>query len=159
MPERLEGQWIVRNDARIALVVSRFNSFLTEHLLAGATDAYQRMGGDPESLTILHVPGSFELPVTALKLAESGRYAAIICLGVVIRGETAHYDHVCEQTARGIREVGTNTGVPCIFGVVTTDTVEQALNRCGVKLGNQGEKSMLAAVEMADLLRKINDNR
>ena len=159
MPERLEGQWIVRNDARIALVVSRFNSFLTEHLLAGATDAYQRMGGDPESLMILHVPGSFELPVTALKLAESGRYAAIICLGVVIRGETAHYDHVCEQTAKGIREVGTNTGVPCIFGVVTTDTVEQALNRCGVKLGNQGEKSMLAAVEMADLLRKINDNR
>ena len=159
MPQRLEGQWIVRPEATIAVVVSRFNSFLTEHMLAAATDAFQRMGGDVEKLTIVHVPGSFELPVTALKLAETGRYHAIVCLGVVIRGETTHYDHVCEQTAKGIREVATQTGVPCIFGLVTTDTVEQALNRCGVKMGNQGEKAMLAAIEMANLLHHIENPR
>ena len=111
--------------------------------------------GDSQRLTIAHVPGSLELAVTARKLAETGEYEAVICLGCVIRGETDHYDHVSEQTAKGIREVGTQTGVPCIFGVLTTDTLEQALDRAGAKQGNQGRHAMLAAVEMANLIKKI----
>ncbi len=101
------------------------------------------------------MPGAFELPVTAKKLAESGKYEAVICLGCVIKGETDHYDHVVEQTVKGIREVGTGTGLPIIFGVLTCDTVEQAINRAGAKMGNAGRSSMMAAVEMAHLLRKV----
>jgi len=147
---------------RVAIVVSRFNSYLTDHMLHGALDAYDRMAGPPEGdprrerqLTVVHVPGSFELPVTALTLAKSGDYDAVICLGCVIRGETDHYDHVVEQTAKGIREVGTSTGVPCIFGVITADTVEQALNRAGVKQGNMGANAMMAAVEMAHVTEQL----
>lgn len=153
-PLIIEGQ-LVAGDARVAIVVSRFNDYLTSHMLASAIGVWRQLGGDPASLTVVHVPGSFELPVTAKKLAESGRHHAVICLGCVIRGETDHYDHVVEQTAQGIREVATATGVPCIFGVITADTLEQAINRAGGKMGNQGGKAMLAGVEMANLLRKI----
>ncbi len=156
MVQHLDGH-LLADKARVAIVVARFNSYLTEHMLQGAIDYWERLGGDDDRLTVSHVPGSFELPTAARKLAETGEYDAVICLGVVIRGETAHYDHVCEQTAKGIREVGTNTGVPCIFGVVTTDTIEQALNRCGVKLGNQGEKAMQAAIEMANLMKAVDE--
>ncbi|HEX7011026.1 MAG TPA: 6,7-dimethyl-8-ribityllumazine synthase [Phycisphaeraceae bacterium] len=155
-PARLEGQWLAR-DARVALVVSRFNAFITGHMLTAAVETWKRLGGDPEALTVVHVPGSFELPVTARRLALTGRYEAIVCLGCVIRGETDHYDHVVEQTAKGIREVGTQTGVPCIFGVISCDTLEQAIHRAGAKLGNQGGQAMLAAVEMANLMRKIDE--
>lgn len=150
----LEGE-LLPGDARVAVVVARFNEFITQHLLASAVNTWQRLGGGEGNLTVAWVPGSFELPVTAKKLAESGKYQAVICLGCVIRGETDHYDHVVEQTAKGIREVGTQTGVPCIFGVITCEDLEQAIHRAGAKLGNQGGKSMMAAIEMANLLKKI----
>jgi 6,7-dimethyl-8-ribityllumazine synthase len=136
--------------------VARFNSYLTSHMADAAQNTFTRLGGAPDDLTIVDVPGSFELPVTARKLAETGRHDVVVCLGCVIRGETDHYDHVVEQTAKGIREVGTQTGVPCIFGVITADTLEQALNRAGVKMGNQGEKAMMAGIEMAHVVRKID---
>ena len=140
---------------RIALVVSRFNDYLTRHMELSAVSTFIRLGGNSAHLTVTHVPGSLELPVTAKALAETGRYDAVVCLGCVIRGETSHYDHVCEQTAKGIREVGTATGVPCIFGVITTDSVEQAVNRVGIKLGNQGDKAMLAGGEMANVIKSV----
>ena len=153
-PTTLAGE-LTANDARIAVIVSRFNEFITEHMKRAAIDTWQRLGGQADRLTITYVPGSFELPVTAKKLAETGEYHAVICLGCVIRGETDHYDHVVEQTAKGIREVGTQTGVPCIFGVITCETLEQAINRAGGKGGNQGGKAMMAGVEMANLLKKV----
>jgi len=154
--KELEGE-LVANDAKIAIVVARFNEFITSHMLQGAINTWTRLGGDEQSLTVAHVPGSFELAVTALQFAQSAEYQAVICLGCVIRGETDHYDHVVEQTVKGIREVGTQTGVPCIFGVLTCDTLEQAVNRAGAKMGNQGRSAMMSAVEMANLLKKIND--
>jgi 6,7-dimethyl-8-ribityllumazine synthase len=154
MPQELTGQ-LIPGDHRIAVAVGRFNEFITRHLLDGCTDAWQQLGGAPENLTVAHVPGSFELPVTALKLAESGDYAAVICLGCVIRGETDHYDHVVEQTAKGVKDVGVQTGVPCIFGVLTCDTLEQAIHRAGAKMGNAGRSALMTAVEMADLLEQI----
>lgn len=150
----LEGE-LLAGGAKIAIVVSRFNDYLTEHMLKAAVNTFTRLGGDPEHLTVVHVPGSLELAVTAKKLAESGRFDAVVCLGCVIRGETDHYDHVVEQTAKGIGEVGTQTGVPTIFGVITADTLEQAINRAGAKQGNQGGKAMLAAIEMVNVMKKI----
>jgi 6,7-dimethyl-8-ribityllumazine synthase len=158
MVQNLEGE-LTAGDAKIAVVVSRFNEFFTSHMLAAAVNTFNRLGGAEKNLTIVHVPGSFELPVTALNLARTGQYQAIICLGCVIRGETDHYDHVVEQTAKGIREVGTSTGIPCIFGVITCDTLEQALNRAGAKMGNQGQKAMLAAVEMVNLMKKVEKEK
>ena len=158
MVKHLEGK-LFAIDSRIALVVSRFNEYLTHHMQETAQATYERLGGNPQSLTIAHVPGSLELAVTAKRLAQTNRYDAIVCLGCVIRGETDHYDHVAEQTARGIREVGTQTGVPCIFGVVTADTLEQALNRVGVKSGNQGATAMIAGIEMANLIKKVEAPR
>ena len=152
--EHVTGE-LAPGEHRIAVAVGRFNEFITRHLLDAAAATWAQLGGRPDHLTVAHVPGSFELPVTAKKLAESGRYAAVICLGCVIRGETDHYDHVVEQTAKGIREVGTATGVPCIFGVLTCDTLEQAIHRAGAKHGNAGRSAMLAAVEMANLMRKL----
>ena len=145
-------------DARVAIVVARFNEFITEHLLRGALDAWRRLGGSDDAVTVARVPGSFELPVTAKRLAESAKYHAVVCLGCVIRGETDHYDHVVEQTVRGIREVGTQTGIPCIFGVLTCDTLEQAIHRAGAKMGNAGASAMFAAAEMANLMRTIDED-
>jgi 6,7-dimethyl-8-ribityllumazine synthase len=146
----LPGNW------KIALVVSRFNDLLTEHMAAAAINTFHRLGGRDDNLTIVRVPGSFEFPVTAKKLAETGQYRAVICLGCVIRGETDHYDHVVEQTAQGIREVNTQTGVPCIFGVITADTLEQCVHRAGAKSGNKGAEAALAAIEMTNLLDAID---
>ncbi len=154
MPRDLTGQ-LTPGDHRIAIAVGRFNEFITEHLLAGALHTWQQLGGDLELVTVARVPGSFELPVTALHLAESGDYAAVICLGCVIRGETDHYDHVVEQTAKGIKDVGVKTGVPCIFGVLTCDNLEQAIHRAGAKSGNAGRSAMMAAVEMANLVASL----
>lgn len=154
MVETVEGELVV-GDAKIAIVVARFNEFITQHLLDGAVNTWTRLGGEDRALTVVHVPGSFELPVTARKLAASGKYHAVICLGCVIRGETDHYDHVVEQTVKGIREVGTQTGVPCIFGVLTCDTLEQAIHRAGAKMGNAGRSAMMSAVEMSHLIRKL----
>ena len=147
---------LLADSARVAIVVARFNEFITEHMLRAAIDTWRRLGGDDQRLTVSHVPGSFELPVTAKQLAQTGRYDAIVCLGCVIQGETDHYDHVVNQTAEGIRTVGTDTGVPCLFGVITCQTLEQAINRAGAKAGNQGGKALMAAVEMANLLKKVD---
>ncbi|MEL7087249.1 MAG: 6,7-dimethyl-8-ribityllumazine synthase [Planctomycetota bacterium] len=154
MAQEHTGQ-LTPGDHRIAVAVGRFNEFVTGHLLAGCLDTWKQLGGPPENLTVAHVPGSFELPVTALKLAESGDYAAVICLGCVIRGDTDHYDHVVEQTAKGIKDVGVRTGVPTIFGVLTCDTLEQAVHRAGAKMGHAGRSAMMTAVEMANLMEAL----
>lgn len=153
-PLKIQGE-LRAGEVKIAIVVSRFNDYLTSHMCDAAVETWRQLGGEAEQLTVADVPGSLELAVTARKLAETGRYDAVICLGCVIRGETDHYDHVAQQTAKGIREVGTQTGVPCIFGVITADTLEQAIDRAGAKQGNQGRQAMLAAVEMANLIKKI----
>lgn len=139
----------------VAIVVARFNELITERLLEGATAAFKRAGGDESRLEIARVPGAFELPIAAQKLAQSGRFVAVICLGCVIRGATTHYDYVCAQTASGILNVGLQTGVPTIFGVLTTENLEQAFERAGSKAGNKGAEAMMAGLEMADLLSQV----
>ncbi len=140
---------------RFAIVASRFNSLVTEALLSGCRDAFARHGIPEDRIDVAWVPGSFEVPLVARTMAETSRYAAVVCLGCIIRGETGHYDHVAGQTASGIMSAGLNTGVPVIFGVLTTDTVDQALNRSGLKSGNKGAESAVAAIEMVNLLAKI----
>jgi 6,7-dimethyl-8-ribityllumazine synthase len=157
MPIKLEGDLLPR-EARIAVVVSRFNGFITTRLVDAAVDIYARLGGDAGRLTIAWVPGSFELPLAALLLARSGRFDAVVCLGCIIRGATGHYDHVAGQCAAGIARVGLDTGVPTIFGVITAENLEQAIERAGSKQGNQGEKAMLAAIEMVNVGRKLGES-
>jgi len=140
---------------RFALVASRFNALVTESLLAGCRDALARHGVPDDLVDVAWVPGSFEIPLTARRLAASGRYAAVICLGCVIRGETPHFDHVAGQVAAGVMQAGLETGVPVIFGVLTTDSVEQALNRAGLKGGNKGADAALAAIEMVNLFSRM----
>ncbi|MCE9592497.1 MAG: 6,7-dimethyl-8-ribityllumazine synthase [Planctomycetes bacterium] len=154
MTTPLEGDLLAR-DARIAIVVSRFNDFFTKQLLEGAIDIHTRLGGKPAAITVAWVPGAFELPTVALKLAKSKKFDAVICLGCVIRGATAHYDHVAGEAARGIAQVGLETGVPTIFGVITADNIEQATERSGSKQGNAGAKAMMAAIEMVNLFKKM----
>jgi 6,7-dimethyl-8-ribityllumazine synthase len=141
----------VASEHNFALVVSRFNSFITEQLIKGAMDTFYRLGGKDERISLAYVPGAMELPLTAKKLAESGKYDAVICLGAVIRGETPHFDYVAAESAKGIAQVGLQTGIPIVYGVVTADTLEQAINRAGVKTGNKGADAMMTAVEMANL--------
>ena len=140
---------------RVALVCSRFNELVTERLLAGAHDGLLRHGVDESSVTVAWVPGAFELPLAALRLAASGDCDAVVCLGAVIRGATPHFDHVAGQCAAGVQRAQLDTGVPVIFGVLTTDTVDQALDRAGGKSGNKGFDAAAAAIEMADLLRQL----
>jgi 6,7-dimethyl-8-ribityllumazine synthase len=140
---------------RFAIVASRFNSLVTEALLAGCRDAFARLGVTDDRLDVAWVPGSFEVPLIARQMADSGKYAAVITLGCVIRGETGHYDHVAGQAASGVMQASLSTGVPVIFGILTTDTVEQALNRSGLKSGNKGSEAALSAVEMVNLLNKL----
>ena len=142
-------------DGRFAIVVARFNSLVTEALLGGCRDGFARHGVPEERLDVAWVPGSFEIPLIARTLAESGRYAAVVCLGCIIRGETGHYDHVAGQAAAGVLQAGLATGVPVIFGILTTETVEQALNRAGLKGGNKGADAALSAIEMSNLLARI----
>ena len=139
----------------IAIVVARFNQIVTGYLLDGAREALRRHGVADDDVDVAWVPGSFEIPLMAKRLGETGRYAAVICIGAVIRGETDHYDHVAGSVTSGIARVGLDTGVPMIFGVLTTDTVEQALNRSGLKAGNNGYHAAVAAIEMATLLAKV----
>jgi 6,7-dimethyl-8-ribityllumazine synthase len=156
MVRTLEGD-LNGQGLRIAIVIARFNELVTGHLLSGALDALRRHGVADDDVTVAWVPGSFEIPVTAKKLAETGAYGAVICLGAVIRGETDHYDHVAGSVTSGVAQVGLQTGVPTIFGILTTDTVEQALNRAGLKSGNNGHHAAVAAIEMASLLRKVRE--
>ncbi len=140
---------------RFAILASRWNDFLTSKLVAGAVDALEGLGANENSVEVFMVPGAFELPGAAKKIAESGQFDAVIALGVVIRGETPHFDYVAGEAAKGIGQVSIQTGVPVMFGVVTADTVEQAVNRCGVKAGNKGFEAAMAAVETVNLHREI----
>jgi 6,7-dimethyl-8-ribityllumazine synthase len=140
---------------RFGIVVSRFNSFITERLLAAAVDALERAGAASKDVDVVHVPGSFELPLASKKLAATGKYDALIAIGCVIRGETSHYDYVCSETARGLQLAQMDSGVPIMFCVLTCDTLEQAIDRAGLKGGNKGFEAGLAAIEMAQLSRKL----
>jgi 6,7-dimethyl-8-ribityllumazine synthase len=140
---------------RFALVVSRFNSFITDRLLAGAVDALESAGADQKNITVVHVPGSFEIPLTAKKLAEAGRADSVIAIGCILRGETAHFDYVASEVARGVQLAQLDTGIPVIFCVLTCDTLEQAIDRAGLKSGNKGYDAGLAAVEMANLAKQL----
>lgn len=140
---------------RLALVVSRFNEVVTSRLLAGARSALERHGVHEDDVDVAWVPGAFELPLAARRLAESRRYDAVVCLGAVIRGETPHFLYVASEAARGVADVARDTGVPAIFGVITSDTLEQALERAGGKAGNKGYDAVLSAIEMANLLRRL----
>lgn len=140
---------------RLALVASRFNEAITRNLLEGALSALRRHGLDDAGITVAWVPGAFELPLAARRLAASGEFDAVVCLGAVIRGATAHFEHVAGQAAAGVARAAFDTGVPVIFGVLTTDTIEQALERAGTKTGNKGFDAALAAIEMVDLLRQL----
>jgi 6,7-dimethyl-8-ribityllumazine synthase len=140
---------------RFGLVVSRFNSFITERLLSAALDTLHAAGAEDSALELVRVPGSFEIPLAAKQLAKTGRVHAILCIGCILRGETAHYDYVCSESARGIMLAQMDTGVPMLFCVLTCDTLEQAIERAGLKGGNKGAEAALAAVEMANLTRKL----
>jgi 6,7-dimethyl-8-ribityllumazine synthase len=142
---------------RFALVVSRFNEFFSERLRNGAQDCLIRHGAAPEDIEVFRVPGSFELPLAAKKVAQTGRFEAVVCLGAVLRGQTPHFDFVAGEAAKGVAQVGLETGVPTIFGVITTDTVEQAVDRAGARAGNRGAEAALAAIEMVNLLDGLSD--
>ena len=141
---------------RFGIVVSRFNSFITERLLSAALDALERAGASGKEIDVVRVPGSFELPLASKKLAATGRYDALIAIGCILRGETPHYEYVCSETARGLQLAQMDTGVPIIFCVLTCDTLEQAIDRAGLKGGNKGFEAGLSAVEMAHLSRKLS---
>jgi 6,7-dimethyl-8-ribityllumazine synthase len=150
-----EGDLIVR-DLRFALVVSRFNDFVVDPLVRGAVDALKRHGATEKQIEIVRVPGAFDIPVVARKLAQSRRYEALVALGAVIRGQTPHFDYVAGECASGLARIALESGVPIGFGVLTTDTVEQAVDRAGGKAGNKGADAALAALEMANLLRRLD---
>lgn len=154
MPRELHGKLAV-DGQRFAIVVSRFNEFITSKLLSGAIDVLTRHGCDENNITSVHVPGSFELPFVAQKLAASGSYDAVICLGCVIRGQTAHFEYVAGEAARGIARVGLETGVPTTFGVITAETLEQAVERAGSKAGNKGVDAAMSAIELVNLMAQI----
>lgn len=149
----LEGK-VVGGQEQYAIVAARFNEFIVSKLISGAEDTLVRHGVPSENITLAWVPGAFEIPIAAQKLAASGKYAAVICLGAVIRGSTSHYDYVCAEVSKGIAQVGMQTGVPCLFGVLTTDNIEQAIERAGTKAGNKGADCAMGAIEMVDLLRQ-----
>lgn len=140
---------------RIGIVVGRFNEFITSKLLSGAEDALKRHGVDEDDVAIAWVPGAFEIPLAAKKMAQSGKYDAIITLGTVIRGATPHFDYVCSEAAKGVSRVSDSAGIPVIFGVLTTDSIEQAIERAGTKAGNKGWESAAGAIEMANLMKKL----
>lgn len=150
----IEGKLIAEGQ-KIAIVAGRFNEIITNKLLGGAIDAFKRHGGDEKDIDVAWVPGSFEIPLVAKKMAESKKYDAVICLGAVIRGATAHFEMVANETTKGIAAAGLQTGVPIIFGVLTTDNIEQAVERAGSKAGNKGFEAATTAIEMVNLLKQI----
>ena len=154
MANMLEG-YISGKGLKIGIVAARFNEFITSRLLSGALDALHRHETADGDIDVAWVPGAFEIPIAAKKMAESGRYDAVICLGAVIRGSTTHYDYVCSEVSKGVAQVSLASGVPTIFGVVTTENIEQAIERAGTKAGNKGADAAVAAMEMANLFRKM----
>lgn len=150
----LEGKLLAEGQ-RVGIVAARFNEFITSKLLGGARDAFLRHGGDEQQLEVAWVPGAFEVPLVAKKMAESGKYDAVVCLGAVIRGATPHFDMVANEATKGVANVGLQTGVPVIFGILTTDSIEQAVERAGTKAGNKGFDAMTTAIEMVNLLKQI----
>ena len=154
MARTIEGNLDARG-LKFAIVAARFNSFIVDRLLEGALDALRRTGGDPESVVVVKVPGSWEMPVVVAELAAQKKYDAIICLGAVIRGETPHFDYGAGNAASGLAAIGPKTGVPVVFGVLTTNTVDQAVDRAGTKSGNKGFDAAMTAIEMAQLLRTL----
>jgi 6,7-dimethyl-8-ribityllumazine synthase len=150
----IEGN-LIASDLKIGIVAGRFNEFISSKLLSGALDGLKRHGLSEDEIDVAWVPGAFEIPLLAGKMANSGKYDAILCLGAVIRGSTSHYDYVCAEVSKGIAAAGMNSGVPVIFGVLTTDNIEQAIERAGTKSGNKGYDCALSAIEMANLLKQI----
>jgi len=150
-----QGKLVAPAKAKFAVLVSRFNEFITSKLLGGAMDALKRHGVAEDDIEIIWSPGSFEIPLLALKLASTQRYAAVVCLGAVIRGGTDHYQYVANEVAKGIAHATLQTGVPCIFGVLTCDTIDQAVERAGAKAGNKGADAAVAAIEMANLIDQL----
>ncbi|HEX8709765.1 MAG TPA: 6,7-dimethyl-8-ribityllumazine synthase [Pyrinomonadaceae bacterium] len=140
---------------RFAIIASRWNDFLTSRLVEGALDALERLGADEQMVTLFKVPGSFEIPLLARKLAASGKYDALVCLGTIIRGQTPHFDYIAGEVTKGIAQAGMETGVPVVFGVVTADTLEQAIDRAGVKAGNKGFEAAMSAVELVNLYQAV----
>jgi 6,7-dimethyl-8-ribityllumazine synthase len=151
-----QGRLTVSGGARFAVVVSRFNDFFTRQLLEGALDAFRRHGVEDGAVDVVWVPGSFETPLMAKRLAGSGRYGAVVCLGAIIRGATTHFDHVAGQAAAGVARAALDTGVPVVFGIITTDDLEQAIDRSGAKAGNKGYEAALTAIEMVSLLEQLS---
>ncbi len=146
---------VIGNGMKIGIVAARFNEFIVSKLIGGAEDALVRHGVETDDIELAWVPGAFEIPIVAQKMAQSGKYDAILCLGAVIKGSTSHYDYVCAEVSKGVAAVGLNTGVPTMFGVLTTDNIEQAIERAGTKAGNKGYDAACAAIEMADLMRNM----
>ena len=154
MPNVYEGN-LNCNGFKFGVVVSRFNSFITTKLLDGALDAIKRHGGNLDEVDVVWIPGAFETPSIAKQLADSGRYDALICIGAVIRGSTPHFDYVAGESAKGISQVSLNSGIPIIYGIITTDTIEQAIERAGTKAGNKGFEAAVTAIEMANLRQQL----
>lgn len=156
MPTILEGDFAATSSGTFAVIVARFNAIVTEPLLAGALDTFRRYGIADESIAVVRVPGSFEVPLVAARLCATGRYSAIVCLGAIIKGDTDHYDYVAGAATNGIASAGIAAGIPIVFGVLTTNDLEQAIHRAGGKAGNKGAEAALTAIEMVDLIAKID---
>ena len=154
MAKVVEGNLIVK-DKKFGIIASRFNDFITKELIAGCEDTLTRHGADGQDLTVVWVPGAFEIPVLAQKMAKSKSYDAVICLGTIIRGSTPHFDFIASEAAKGIAKVALDSGIPVIFGVITADTIEQAVERAGTKDGNKGRDAALSAIEMVNVLNQI----
>ena len=154
MMRKLEGK-VVGSQMKMGIVAARFNEFIVSKLVSGAEDALVRHGVDTDDVDIAWVPGAFEIPLIAQKMAKSGKYDAVICLGAVIKGSTSHYDYVCAEVSKGVAQAGLNTGVPVIFGVLTTDNIEQAIERAGTKAGNKGYDVACTAIEMVNLMKNM----
>ena len=152
---KIEGNVVAKKDAKIGIVAARFNEFIVSKLVEGAKDGLIRHDVSEENIDVAWVPGAFEIPLIAKKMANSGKYDAIICLGTVIRGETSHYDYVCAEVSKGIAQVSLETELPVMFGILTTDTIEQAVVRAGTKAGNKGYDCALGAIEMINLMASI----
>ena len=151
----LEGKVVAPAGMKVGIVASRFNEIIVNKLLGGAVDGLVRHGVEEENITAAWVPGAFEIPVVAGKMAKSGNYDAVICVGAVIRGDTTHYDYVCNEVSKGVAQVGLQSGIPVLFGVITTENIEQAIERAGTKAGNKGYDCALSAIEMVNLIREI----